>query len=317
MVHRHNRIQYFFFSLILLLSVSCEKESNITINKVDNQVVILSNFTPNEPFLLELSQSQTFNSDTTTSTLESADIQICKGENCEVLASETSTGNDNINKLQFKSRNIQAEVGVEYSLKVNIDGMDAIVSAEATTPQAVSLSHVAIGTLTEIPLEGDPENETRYEAKVSFQFDDPIGVDNYYQINFYQEVISNGNLSGEPDDSTGVEDYYSIDSDIINLRNVTDRGILLSDNHFDGLTRDLLFRPIFKFNPTTEVPVKIKVELRSVSKDYYDFYSSVYKQVNQGSDPFSQPVEIISNIKNGHGIFAGYSKDVIKSEIDF
>lgn len=314
-LHRHNRLKYLFFFTILFFSVSCEKEADITFNHVDSQVVIISNFTPDEPFSLNISRSKVINSNVTEQSLESADIQICRGENCEVL--EPKTGNDNLNELGFLTRDFQPEVGVQYSLKVNVEGMESMVSAEAITPALVPLSHVAVGAITEIPLEDDPEDEKQYDVRVSLQFDDPSGVDNYYQINFYQELISNDGNIITAIDSSGIEDFISIDADLVNLRNVSDNGILISDRQFDGMTRDLLFRPTFKFNPLNQQPINLKVELKSVSKAYFDYYSSVFKQVSQGSDPFTQPVEVISNIKNGHGIFAGYSKDEIKREIQF
>ena len=315
---QYNRTKYYFLFLLLICSLSCEKEANITINKVDAQLVIVSEFTPNEPFSLEISRSSSIFSPSNEQALENADIQVCKGNNCQKLASDSNSGNLNLNKLKFTAtRDIQPEVGVQYSLKVKIDGIQD-VSAEAVTPEAVDLTHVALGAISEIPLEGNPADEKQYNAKISLQFDDPAGEDNYYQITFYQETIrTNGNIQGESDTLVPIEDFFSIDSEIIDIRNITDNGILLSDTYFDGLTRDLLFRPIFKYNPINEVPVNIRVELRSVSKAYFDYYSSVYKQVNQGSDPFSQPVEIISNIKNGLGVFAGYSKDVVVRELEF
>lgn len=316
---RHNRAKYYFLFLLLITSISCEKEANIAIQEVDAQIVINSNFTPNEPFLLELSKSSSVFSTTTAQTLEDADIQVCKGIICQKLVA-SSIGNDNLNKVRYTSERELPEAGIQYSLKIEIEGMEKVVSAEAMTPEKVDLTHVAIGAITEIPLEDDPIDEKQYDARISLQFDDPAGEDNYYQINFYQESIdNNGNQVIDPETlkPVGIENFIAIDQDIVDLRNITDNGILLNDRHFDGQTRDLFFRPIFKYNPTTELPVNIVVELRTVSKAYYDYYSSVYKQVNQGSDPFSQPVEIISNIKNGLGVFAGYSKDVMVREIEF
>ena len=314
----HSRVKYYLLFLLLICSVSCEKEANISIQEVDAQVVIISNFTPNEPFQLELSPSTSiFTLSNNTQDLENATVEICGGKNCQILDSQVSGGgNDNLNKFIFTSTKDKPVAGIEYSLNVKIEGMEE-VSAEAISPEKVELTHVAVGAVSEIPLPNNPIDEKQYEVRVSLQFDDPTGEDNFYQINFYQQKNDvNGNLIAQYNDE-GIEDFLEIDDDIIDIRNITDNGILLSDRHFDGQTRDLFFRPTFKFNPLTEMPVNLIVEFRTVSKDYYDYYSSVHKQVNQGSDPFSQPIEIISNINNGLGVFAGYSKDVMIREIEF
>lgn len=315
-IHQHNQAKYFLLPFLMLLMVSCEKEANISLSNVEDKVVVFSTFTPDQLFTLQLSKSKSLFSDSSFESLESAEIQICKGENCELLGPpDIIGGSDNI-KLNFTTRNFQPQIDVPYSLKLKVEGISGEISANASVPKVIPLAHVAVGTSTEIPSDESSDDTKRYETKVSLSFDDPVGTDNYYQVNFYQIVdLTNGNLDGDTATLASVA-YSSIDTDLVNLRNVTDDGILIDGKNFDGLTKDLLFRPIFEFNPNTETPSRIKIELRSVSKEYFDYYSSVYRQINQGSDPFIQPAQIVSNINNGLGIFAGYSKDAVIRDLE-
>ena len=317
-LNRHNLTKYFLLPFLLVLMVSCEKEANISIKNVDDKIVVVSTFTPNEPFSLKLSKSTSLFSDSSPQALEDAIIQICKGENCVLLGRQTNIigGNDG-NGIRFATGSFRAQTDTPFTLKVKVNGL-ADVNAEASIPEAVQMTHVAVGASTQLPSDQSANNsEIEYETKISLSFDDPVGEDNYYQVNFSQVVeVSDGNLVLKSDTIPNV-DFSSFDSDIVNLRNITDGGVLINGKDFDGLKKDLLFQPTFKFDSNNEDPVSIIVELRTVSKAYFDYYSSVYRQVNQGSDPFIQPVQIVSNIENGLGVFAGYSKDEVIRDLEF
>jgi len=316
-LNRYNQTKYFLLPFLMLLLVSCEEEVDISIRNVDDKVVVVSTFTPNgnEPFSLNLSKSSSLFSESSPQALEQAVIQICKGENCELLGppENVSGGNDG-RGIMFTTRNFRPQVNIPFTLKVNVDGVSPI-SAQSIVPETIEMAHVAVGASTQLTSDQPTNNEVEYETRIALSFDDPAGEDNYYQVNFQQLVITNGNLEEDTISIPNV-DYLSIDADLVNLRNVTDGGILIDGKDFDGLTRDLLFRPTFKYNALTENPISIAIELRTVSKEYFDYYSSVFRQINQGSDPFIQPVQIVSNINNGLGIFAGYSKSVVVRDLD-
>jgi len=53
------------------------------------------------------------------------------------------------------------------------------------------------------------------------------------------------------------------------------------------------------------------IEAVTMSEDYYKYQKSYINQVNNISNPFASSNEVYSNIENGVGIFAGYSKQMI------
>lgn len=50
--------------------------------------------------------------------------------------------------------------------------------------------------------------------------------------------------------------------------------------------------------------------LFSISKNYYTYALSFYKQILANKDFYSELSSVYSNIENGYGIFAAYSKSV-------
>lgn len=53
------------------------------------------------------------------------------------------------------------------------------------------------------------------------------------------------------------------------------------------------------------------LEVVTMSKDYYNYQKSYINQVVNISNPFASPIEVYTNIENGVGIFAGYSRQMI------
>lgn len=63
-----------------------------------------------------------------------------------------------------------------------------------------------------------------------------------------------------------------------------------------------LFTPFEGFDPEAV----LTIELRKVSKAYFNYYNSALLQDWISDDPFSQPVQVFSNVENGFGIFGSY-----------
>jgi len=59
----------------------------------------------------------------------------------------------------------------------------------------------------------------------------------------------------------------------------------------------------------------LKLQLWHVSKELYDFQTSLRKFNQASNNPFAEPVPVYSNIKNGLGIFASYNSREERREI--
>lgn len=97
-----------------------------------------------------------------------------------------------------------------------------------------------------------------------------------------------------------------------------DNGKVFSDELFDGqqYTLQITFEVTVgawaysSIGDEVEIEVAAErffIELRSLSKDYYQYKHTVALQDAVSSDPFAEPVQIYNNIENGYGIFGGYN----------
>lgn len=65
-------------------------------------------------------------------------------------------------------------------------------------------------------------------------------------------------------------------------------------------------------NEGDKVVKKYELRVMSISKELYDYYSSVEEYIKYHNDSETIPYEIYTNVSNGLGIFAGFSESVIQ-----
>lgn len=89
-----------------------------------------------------------------------------------------------------------------------------------------------------------------------------------------------------------------------------DRKLFFTDDLFSGRSVDLTF-DLFDRNPLTQRfdTVKVSVELEQVDQSYYFYAVSYRKYVNTYNMPFTEPVQVYSNVKDGYGLFTSYTSE--------
>lgn len=297
-----------------MLFTACEKEIQLDVDDHDPELTVLCIFSPDEPFSIQLAKSQSIsNKNPDYSISKDADVQLCDGT--KLLEKLPRAANSSDSESKYRSESTFPQSQKTYTLKVEVDGL-GMVKASSTVPSPVEISHTAVGAIN--LLNSGSGNIQDYQVKLSVQFDDPVAESNYYQVTFKQELRPTINSANS---SIIVEDvlyYNTIDESLGNNFNVMDGGVLFNDFTFDGTSNDLVFEPIFSYDRSTSIPENIIIELRTVSEEYYKYFASVYRQRGQnGTVPFTDPTIIYSNIENGNGVFAGYSKRQVKSPIEF
>lgn len=305
------------FNLFFMIALftACEKEVVIELEEKEQKLAILCNFTPGEPFNLKLSKSQSLNAanDNSSIVVDDYDIEICSEDsNCEQIL---PLGNSSNTDARFQSVSLFPQTSKKYTLKITVPGQKQPITAESSVPVPVELSHTTVGSITSYE---HNDIMRRYDVRLSLQFLDPFEEDNYYQVNFYQ-VLVNHNGATTPDSLVTISPsigFSYFDDKLVRNFNALDGGLLFKDATFEFPLQDFTFEPIFEYTHAASTPKEIIIELRTVSKEYYDYYSSIYRQSSQESTPFSDATIIYSNITNGLGVFAGFSKDRVRSEIE-
>lgn len=100
--------------------------------------------------------------------------------------------------------------------------------------------------------------------------------------------------------------------------------LLFSDKLINGKTHtiEVTYRaPLRLLGKTKYIPFHIiLLVFRSVSEDYYRYYTSLLKQKNAVRPEILfgavEPSTVFTNIKNGYGVFAGYSEDNLNIQVD-
>lgn len=205
------------------------------------------------------------------------------------------------NYRQSYRSNLSPIPGHTYTLKVSADGLESI-SATAILPGLIENVQVTIDSLHPV---GD-------KLPIEVKFSDRTDQKNYYEAYLIQKV-KRLNRSW---DSSGQEiTYYDtawyrykLYYEYIDYSN---NKSLLADVYCNGTCTIKSTLDASSYNSTHQI-LEAKIEVLNISPDYFEYLSTAHLQSETNNDPFSQPVQIFNNIKNGFGIFAGYSRTYVK-----
>ncbi len=170
----------------------------------------------------------------------------------------------------------------EYRLKVSAEGY-ATIEATQQMPPLVPIISATYEPEGALDLDGERVDE------ITIEFEDPAGVDNYYEVSV---TISTANWLNQ----VYLHRLDPLAEDIGNT-------LLLKDDSFAGKKHSwrVGFYPQY-FDPNGET--RIIVRLRSISRDRYFYERSVSLSYDADDNPFAEPVIIHSNVENGLGIFS-------------
>ena len=204
------------------------------------------------------------------------------------------------------------EHGKTYTLKASAPGYSLVAEATATMPSAVDITDVKRvvgarqlnGTKDEITITFNDPGPTKDYYTVVFR---SAGFDSLYGSNYMDYICVT---------STDPSIEKTANTDIIPIAGEDDciyGEIFFRDDLFNGTTKQIKFyipteqmEPAYDFNGNLAYPT---VTLSHVSEDYLRFRKTAeYVQNNQGN-PFAEPSNVYSNVKNGIGIFTIASGD--------
>ncbi len=144
---------------------------------------------------------------------------------------------------------------------------------------------------------------------LTVRFNDPASAENYYLFSGYSYTIDNYS-------SDTLEDRIYFDQkegENAFVETYSSEGLIFSDKYFNGKS--------FSFSVAVEdwdftTGKAYFFVLSSLSRNAYLYKKSLAMYENSHNNFFAEPVQIYNNIKNGYGIFAGYSSaiDSIKFE---
>ena len=299
-------------SYLLFVASTCEKPVDIQIDE-PLQLVAVCEFSPQKPFRVFVSESKSIldRADKETVYKEDAVVQLIEGNNPPQLIRLK----DNISGAEpYYESDFLPKANQTYILRVDANNFPSIQATDQI-PDAVPFESI----LKNIEVEHIADNTYAYTLDLEFQWEDKANIENYYHLNIYRPIsffwLEDGDTITNIVNPLGAE-FLSESLNPDGLFNINfNGGALVQDIAFDGQEVNLPMKFQFQINASEELFEFLYIELRSVSKTYYQFNTGVSLQHQEGrSTPLSDPVVIPSNIEDGLGVFAGFNatRDTLK-----
>jgi len=291
-----------YFLLFLLCCFSCEEPVELDMEVFESQVVVSSNFSPNHPFQISLSKNKDILTNSPAEFIGNAEVQILDGQG---VLLNTLKFNKDIVAPYYGLANFRPEPNAAYQLSINVPGFPTILARDKA-PKPVALKSLQVDSIAV-----SSADENTYAFNIQTSFTDPNKEANYYHLKLYYKPVS-GRTNPNGFTETTKEHYLPLTTLVSNEENpsvvfdIDNSGVLFTDESFNGQWITLQFDALLDKMKAGEFP-KIVGELRTVSPNYYQYHTSLSRQLANQDRPFAEPITVFSNIENGLGIFAGFS----------
>ncbi len=297
---------------MFLIGATCERTVELDIDEPPPRLVVNSSFTLGERVEVTVSKSQSILDTNLPEYLADAVVTLYQGDQfLEQLELFIDLG-PRIPPY-YVSESFKPEAAVTYTIRVEAVGFET-VEAHSFIPEPVELTRLEVSDLQEN--EGSEVYNRLFTYEVALDFDDPVDEENFYHLNIYQQVFDI-DIS-----SNGDTTFYSPRLERLPLQTTNNKivpdmligGLLIKDK---PVAEDLTFNIAVEIVPEFEALGKIYAELRTVSREYYLYFTTFNRQQNQSDGPFNDPIIIFNNVEGGHGYFAGYNTTQDSVQLSF
>jgi Domain of unknown function (DUF4249) len=171
--------------------------------------------------------------------------------------------------------------GKQYSVQVTAPGLTSVTATD-TLPVAPDVKNA-----------GAQRNSNR----IQFTLKDGPGAGNYYQIRVYVTDATGGNgvyrlFRLDPAFNNNLVDFFTKNSY---------NSLVMSDERFDG--KEINF--VLETAESMIASNLVTVEVSSLTRATYEYFSTVAAQRESGSSAIGNPVRVFTNVVNGYGIVGG------------
>jgi len=278
-----------FISTMFCFTSGCVRDAkNVKLTQTEPKLVVTSFISPDDTILkVKITKSKPVlgQQDPFGYVRPVSDAQVSISDGSQTV---TLTFDDSLQSYTFPMQGLPnfIKAGGTYFLSASTpDGKS--VSASTTVPINKVDASTAIITFREFTDGGFTRDV------IDFTFFDIPNEENFYRVEAYLVTNDNSNRNS-------VEEVY------FNYDEEDSRYNLYKDQNRNGKEFKIVEG---NYNYYGQSPSsgsqEIFVNVYNTSRAYYDYHKSI--DSFQGDDPFSEPVLIYSNIKNGLGIFASYN----------
>ena len=290
--------------ILMLFNFSCENTIELEIPEKPSKLVVGGLFNTDSTMVIRVSRTEHILSYTdlerTPFEVNNATIELYQnGEFLEVLKPQTYLDlGDTIRKQNVYTTNgFVASEGNLYAINVSAPDFEP-VEASTNVPSKILLTDFEVDPVM-ISL---PDERAGLPAQISFQ--DPPGEENFYALEIMVEMRGHDDI------------HYTFSPEIVSLleqkigftesNSALSREIYLSDASFDGQLYTYQFAILWY--QVSDQTTSFKAILKHINKAHFEYATTArLQEAETRENPFSLPVQVRTNVKNGLGIFSGYN----------
>ena len=314
--------KYILLIIVAWSLISCEKDLKFDDEGLANQIVLNSIISSDKDFTASLTKTRSILENSYSGGFLMADGTIDIYLNGDLIKKANSTTGS------FNTSEIKPKAGDSFRIVINSNGKQ--IEAETTIPLKTEVISIDTSSV---------KNEFGQWTDYKVNIKDPSGVD-YYRLvlmheslSFYTSKDSLGNDKRYYTTGSNQWLFNSDDPVLKNLYNnfgqdVIDAGpnnnyAIFTDDYFQGKEYSLQFQVFNGYNgggygyndprnatlSSGIIYQRYIIHVQKLSKEFFNYlkYLNLYDFYH--GNPFSEPVQVYSNVKNGIGIFAGYNDD--------
>jgi hypothetical protein len=315
---------YFLLPILAFALTSCIKTIDFDDKTLANRLVLNSQIMPSDFFSGTVRKSTSILSDASNPNVENGSVKLF--ENSKLLSEFT------FEKGYFMKPELNFKEGKTYRVEISADNQT--ISAETSIPEPAPVLKMDSISLK-------PNGGERI-MQIYITFRDNIETKDYYQVVAYEEQTyqitdQNGDkreyttaidLQIIRDDAVFSSVYTNFSNDVVDL-NPENSYNIFPDDYFEGKEYKLKFGTKsygtysygggvgygynaipgsgYQYGYPELISGKTTVYFRKISKDLYNYLKYLKLYDTYKDNPIAEPVPVYSNIKNGAGIFAGYT----------
>ena len=294
------KMKHILFSIsVLSILFSCTKQIDFTADQIQEKIVVNSLFTEDSLWNAHISHSRSVLDNSPHNFLDNATVSVFDESNNLV------TTLNHVSDGFYQSSSATPIANETYRLEVDAPGYTS-VSATNSIPTEVPI--INVDTISTEDSEGNPV------LQVTMNFTDPGGVSNYYMLEM--QYVLDYSQWGFEEEERGRLEITCNDPNIESVNSFSFLGeenaynyLLLKDDQFDGQNYTLRFY-VINWADFKEIDLTGEIRLMNTSEEFFNYRKSYEVYENAINNPFSQPVQVFSNIVGGMGVFAGGTLNV-------
>jgi hypothetical protein len=287
-------MRFVYSILLVLIFVSCEKESRIDIPYDGDKIVLNTFIQPDSLIYLRVTQSKEVR--------EYGNLQFPELSGAVVALFENGVALPTPQWQVINGRGYYVSAGVAkegalYSIGVDYKGLTAVNAMDSTPTR---------------PLIKNPRAQ-RSINRISFTLSDNAAETNYYSIRFFNADSVNGKLVANKTDTVRCRLDPSFDNNFVGIIGDTYYSeIIIPDDRING--KDVSF--VLQTGKRVTASHMI-LEVKGLTEGAYKYLRATSsQQQDEKVDLVLDPVNIYSNVQNGYGIVAGVNASVLPFKVD-